>query len=200
MTPKTITESATEPISLQEAAENLRVSLDNNSPPAYPEASRITKLIKAARQACEEELEISLVEKTLEVAADSFASAIELPGGPVRSIVSVNYLDADGADTVLAADQYRFSDYARAPVLLRAFDGSWPSARTDLNSVRVRYTVGYPSTDSPAQTVPEPIIQAMHLCIAHYFANRDAVDVDTLQELPMGVRYLLGKYRRGLGV
>lgn len=200
MTPKVITESATEPITLEQAALNLRVSLDTNSPPAYPEAARITSLITAARRACEEELEVSLVAKTLEVAADSFASDIELPLGPVRSIVSVTYQDDDGVDTVLAASQYRYSDYLRAPVLLRAYDVDWPTARTDLNSIRVRYTAGYPSTDSPAETVPEPILQAMHLCIAHWFSNREAVDVNALAELPMGVRYLLGKYRQNLGV
>jgi uncharacterized phiE125 gp8 family phage protein len=174
--------------------------MDTNSPPAYVEAARITKLIKAARQACEEELEISLVAKTLEIAGNSFAAVIDLPGGPVRSIVSVKYLDPDGVDTVLAADQYRFSDYARAPVLLLAYGVSWPSARTDVDSVRVRYTVGYPSTDSPPEEVPEPIRQAMHLFIAHWFVNREAVDENAKAELPMGVRYLLGKFRKNMGV
>lgn len=200
MTPKIISESATEPIALDEAALNLRAADDGNSPPTYHEGARILKLIKAARQACEQELEMSLIEKTLEVARDSFVSGIDLPYGPVRSIVSVTYRGTDGTDVVLAADQYRFSDYASAPVLMPAYDVSWPSPRVDTDSVRVRYTVGYPSTDSPPQEVPEPIRQAMHLYIAHYFANREAVDTGTLAELPLGVRYLLGKYRQGLGV
>jgi uncharacterized phiE125 gp8 family phage protein len=200
MTPITISESATEPITLEEAAENLRAQDDGNSPPTYFEAATITRLIKAARQACEQELEHSLVAKTLEVAVPAFGAWIDLPGGPVREVLSVTYTDPGGAEVTLAADQYRFSGYVRTPVLMPAFGVTWPAARGDMDAVRVRYTVGYPSTDSPPQEVPEPIRQAMHLAIAHWFSNREAVDQNTLAELPMGVRYLLGKYRQGLGV
>lgn len=197
---KVISESTTEPILLEEAALNLRAQDDGNSPPTYYEAARITKLIKAARQACEQELQLSLVEKTIEVAASALSSAIEMPLGPVLSIVSVTYTDPDGADVVLSADQYRFNAYARTPVLLPAYGVSWPSVRGDVGSVRVRYTVGFPSADSPPVEVPEPIRQAMHLLIAHYFTHREAVDNNYLAELPLGARYLLAPYRRGMGV
>jgi hypothetical protein len=237
MIPKVITESTTEPILLAEAASNLSLDPDDgNSPPGYVQGSRILRLIKAARQACEKELEMSLVAKTLEIAHQSFVhlsrhshhggamsnqydtgyypgnltgpyphsnrygSSIQLPKGPVRSIVSVTYQDETGADVVLASDQYRLSTSGRMALLWPAYGVSWPSCRTDVDSVRVRYTAGYPSADSPPQEVPEPIRQAMHLFIGHYFANRDAVDLNTLTELPLGVRYLLGKYRTGLGV
>jgi uncharacterized phiE125 gp8 family phage protein len=207
MTPKVISESATEPILLAEVVLNLGLQPDDgNSPPGYVQGPRVLSLITTARRACEEELEMSLVAKTLEIAVPTFAdcslrsiSGIELPWGPVRSIVSVNYVSTAGVDTVLAADQYRFSTYDTTAVLWPAYGASWPTARNDLDSVRVRYTAGYPVADSPPQTVPEPIRQAMHLLIAHWFANRDAVDVDTLAELPQGVCYLLGKYR-SLGV
>jgi uncharacterized phiE125 gp8 family phage protein len=224
-----------EPITLAEAASNLSLDPDDgNSPPGYVQGSRILRLITAARVACEQELEMSLVAKTLEIAHESFMhlsrhshygsralmnqydrgynwnltgqnpyfprNSIQLPDGPVRSIVSVNYLDSDGVDTVLASNQYRLSTSGRMAMLWPAYGVSWPSCRTDVDSVRVRYAVGYPSADSPPQEVPEPIRQAMHLFIGHYFANRDAADLNTLAELPLGVRYLLGKYRKNLGV
>lgn len=216
MTPRVIAESSVEPIDLDETAGNLRLFADGNSPPGWLEGARATKLIKAARQACEQELEMSLVAKTLEVAQDSFyqgvgwfdqalwqwrrPTAIELTQGPIRSIVSVTYVDSDGNDVVLAADQYRLNSYASPVVLIPAYNVTWPSARCDVGSVRVRYTVGYPSTDSPPEVVPEPIRQAMHLCIKHWFENRSAVEENTLAELPLGVKHLLSTYRRGLGV
>lgn len=198
---KIITESTDEPISLDEAAENLRVvDPSGNSPPVYQESARILKLIKAARQACEEELEMSLVEKTIEVTQQSFyPRCIELPAGPVRGIESVTYVDTNGDDQVLAEDQYRLSTSGRTAILWPAYNVTWPSARCETDSVRVRYIAGYPA-DSPPEAIPEPILQAMHLMIAHYFANREAVDQDNLMELPMGTRYLLDKYRQGLGV
>lgn len=197
-----ISESTDEPITLDEAADNLRVVLNNDSPPVYPEAGRILKLIKAARQSCEEDLELSLVFKTLEVTQDClYPRTIELPGGPVRSIVSLTYVDEEGYDTALADDQYRLSTSGRMAVLYPAYGVTWPDHRRDHDSVRVIYTAGYPSLDSPPEVAPEPIIQAMHLCIAHWFANREAVDIGNITtEIPLGAQYLLGKYRRGMGV
>lgn len=202
MTPLLISASTTEPILVEEAGENLRAQHDGNSPPTFYEGELIERLISVARQACEEYLELSLVAKTWEVAADSFCCGdIELPYGPVRSIVSVTYVNTDGDDTVVAADQYRISPYGTVPTLRRAYNVSWPSdARTDLDSVRVRYTAGYPSADSPPQEVPELIRQAMHLYIGHYFEHREAVIDGTLMELPLGAKHLLDKMRTGLGV
>jgi uncharacterized phiE125 gp8 family phage protein len=188
-----ISESTTEPIEVDEAGGNLRAPDDGDG--TYVEASLISLLIKVARQICEESTELSLIEKTLEVSAYSFSQYLELPCGPVKTIVSVTYTDTNGTDVVLAADQYRLSTSSRMAVLRPAYGITWPCARRDLDSVRVRYTAGY----SPAE-VPAPIRQAMHLCIAHFYANREAVDVDSLMELPLGVRSLLARYRQGLGV
>jgi uncharacterized phiE125 gp8 family phage protein len=197
MKPRVISQSTTEPIELAEAVGHLRAA---GSPEALA-GGRISRLIKVARQACEEYLEESLIEKVLEIACWSLDQCgIELPWGPVRSVVSVTYVNTAGADTVLAADQYRISPYASPTVLVPAYDVTWPDVRGDLDSVRIRYAVGYPSADSPPEEVPEPIRQAMHLYIAHYYAHREAVGDDTLMELPLGARHLLSTYRTGLGV
>lgn len=201
MKPLLISSSATEPIDLEEAAENVRAQHDGNSPPTYYEAALIRRLITTARQACEEHTELSLVMKTWEVAAESFATRIELPFGPVRSVESVRYTNTSGEDTLLGVDQYRISRYEPVPVLVTAYGGAWPAdARCDLDSVRVRYKAGYPSTDSPPQEVPEIIRQAMHLYIGHYFAHREAVIEGAVMELPLGAKHLLDKKRTGLGV
>lgn len=199
MNPTLISESTTEPISLDEAAENLKALDDGEG--SYFEAPIISRLIKAARQLCENELEMSLIPKTLEFSRDSLCPpCIELPNGPVRSIESVKYTDTNGVEVTLATDQYRLSTSSSMAILRPAYGVSWPSVRCEADAVRVRYTAGYAADDSPAQDVPEPIRQAMHLCISHFYANRDAVDVDSLMELPLGVRALLAPYRQGLGV
>lgn len=126
---------------------------------------------------------------------------LELPFGPVRRIVSVRYLDQNGDDQLLDPSKYRFSAYQTTPVLLPPYGGSWPSIRRDLDCVRVRYEVGYPSDDSPAQTVPEPIRIAMHLLISHWYQNREGVYLNGLTaEMPLGVRDMLMAYRDNMGV
>lgn len=206
MTPLVISQSTLEPLTLEEAARNLRVDGVDDSPPNIYEADRIRGLIMMARECCEQELEASLIRKVLEVAQCSWwaaslcANAIELPLGPVRAIVSVKYTDVDGAEQTLAADRYRYSPYERTPALLPAHGVRWPLVRGDLDSVRVRYEVGYPSDDSPADDVPRSVIEAMHLLIAHGFKNREAVDDNRFAELPLGVRAKLFSYRRALGV
>jgi uncharacterized phiE125 gp8 family phage protein len=201
MTPIVISESTDEPITLEEVAENVRAYANAADATGYTEGALLQRLITTARRACEQELEMSLVAKTLEIARESFCpEPIELPFGPVRSIVSVRYVNPDGVDTAWGTDQYRLNAYVSPPVLLPAYDVDWPDARRDVGSIRVRYTAGYPSDDSPADEVPEPIVQAMHLYVKHYFDNRDAVIADSMMELPLGVRHLLGFYRQGLGV
>lgn len=198
-TPVSTPTTGVEPILLGEAALNVRAFSDGAG--SYFEAARITKLIVAARVACENYLEMSLVLKTLQVTQESFYPAcIELPNGPVRSIVSVTYVDSNGDDVVLAADQYRLSTSSRMAVLRPAYGVTLPSARCETDSVRVRYIAGYPSADVTPEEVPETIRQAMHLYIAHWFVNREAVDVDGLMELPLGARFLLDQDRHGLGV
>jgi len=227
MEPTVISQATEEPLTLAQAAANLRVDPDDDYPASYPEAERIQSLITAARSALENDLGVSLIAKTLEISLDMWHHAhrehyqdggfpypysssyfhiyqhamhrrqrIELPYGPVRAIESVKYLDGDGADTTLAADQYRIATVRRMDMLVPAYGVSFPAARCDFGSIRIRYSAGYPSTDSPPETVPEPILQAMHLCIAHWFRNREAVDDGKLAELPLGVESLVWFYRR----
>ena len=201
--PQIISVSDIEPITLDEAVENLRVvDPQNNSPEIYPESDRILKLITAARQTVEEELDMSLVPTTIQVTQSSlYPTIIALPRGPVRDIISVTYVDTEGYDTVLATDQYRLSTAGHIAMLRPAYGVTWPTdVRTDDESVRVVYSAGY-STDSPPEAVPQAILQAMHLLIGHWFANREAVVVGTITaEVPLSVRYILSKYRTGLGV
>lgn len=200
------TESAVEPISVEEAGDHLRAANDGATPPVYVEAALIARCIKAARQACEEELELSLVNKRLEVSSDTWFergscdSYIELPYGPVISVESVNYLNDQGVDSLLDPAEYRISRYTTVPTLLPKYGGAFPSYRRDVDSVRVRYNVGYPSGDSPPLLLPEPVRTVMYLLIGHFYDNREGISDKTFSELPLGVCYLLGKYRQTLGL
>lgn len=200
------TESATEPISVAEAGEHLRAANDGGVPPIYVEEALITRCIKSARQACEAQLEMSLVNKQLEVSSDTFfargscESYIELPNGPVISVVAVNYLDPEGVDQLLDPDKYRISRFFNPPLLYPTYGTSWPMVRRDIDSVRIKYNVGYPSGNSPPETIPEPIRTAMFLLIGHFYDNREAISDKSMTEVPLGVCAMLDKYRQALGL
>lgn len=88
--------------------------------------------------------------------------AIRLPYPPVTSITSIKYDDSDGVEQTLVADtDYRVFDLGDANQTLVApvYNGSWPSARYDKESVRIRYVAGYALT--PADLMPGVIKTAV---------------------------------------
>ncbi|RVD15372.1 MAG: phage gp6-like head-tail connector protein [Mesorhizobium sp.] len=130
--------------------------------------------------------------QTLEMRLPSFcgrdgSSCIPLRCPPVTAPVSVKYLDGDGVDQTFDSASYRLvGDDMIAP----AYNVSWPSARLDHESIRIRYTAGY-------EEVPAPIKAAILLHVGHLYANREAVSLENIAtELPLGVQWLLSPYRR----
>lgn len=68
---------------------------------------------------------------------------LPLARGKVQSVASVTYVDTEGDDQVLAADQYRLVHRHGAGVLVPAYNATWPSLRDQEAAVTVRYTAGY---------------------------------------------------------
>lgn len=191
---------AVEPISLAEAQAHLRVDLWG-SPPASDDDAWIAAQIPAARAYCEEFLGLSIGQRTIECGMDGFAERIPLIAGPVRSVESVIYIDSNGDPITVDASVYEFNPYDSRLGL--QYGQVWPSARSQPNSVKVRYLTGYDLADeSPAGALPlpGPIRSAMLLLLGHLYAHREGVDAGSLAELPLGVDALLRQYRVRLGM
>jgi uncharacterized phiE125 gp8 family phage protein len=193
---------AGEPISLQEAWFHLRIDTFG-SPPASDDDAWLTDIgIPAARDWCEQYLGGSIAPQTIELATQGFPSgSIPLPFGPVLSISSVIYTDANGDDQTLVADtDYMLDAFVRPPVVRPAYGASWPSARASVNSVRVQYVTGYSLPDESPQTNPLPagIRAAMLLMLGHFYNNRENSLAEyriTIQAVPNGADTLLERYR-----
>jgi len=148
MTPKIIIGPTAEPVTLDEV--KLALSIDGTG-----RDTRITKLIKAAREQAEFVMERAIMTQTLEVAIDAFPRCeIEIPYPKLLSIVSVKYDDTAGAEQTLAANLYRIDNYKQPGYVFPANGTSWPSTLAGANAVRVRYTAGY---GPEASYVPEKI-------------------------------------------
>ncbi len=92
--------------------------------------------------------------------------AIPLPYPPLLNVISVKYLDAAGADQALQLGTgYRVLGLG-APLERQAiappYQGSWPNARIDDASVRIRFTCGY---DDDQNIMPRQLKQAVCLAV-----------------------------------
>lgn len=192
---------ADEWIDLEDARAHLRVDT-YGSPAVSDDDAWITAQIPAAREYCERELGRALAPRTMEIATNAFpgvavdtaaGAAFPLPFGPVTEIVSVKYDDTNGDEQTVDPATYVLDSYANPSRLCLAYGATWPTARSALNSVRVRYVTGYElaAGSPPVPVLPKTARAAMLLMLGHLYENREATGVDKLIELPLGVRALL---------
>ncbi len=214
-TPKVIVHAAGEQITLERARLHLRVDPDNDSPVSHPDDVLISSLITSAREWAEQYTGQTISPKTLELALDLFPGqedenrwrtgrqvddVITLPRGPLQSILSFTYTDGAGDDQEVT--DYQLDTHSEPPRLKPAAGTSWPAVRTQMNAVRIRYLAGYAlSTDSPdTPRLPEVFVQAMLLCIGHWYENREEGSVVKLEEIPLGAKALLRNHRLHTGL
>lgn len=180
----TVTPPASDPVSLAEAKEYLRV--DNTA-----ENDTITAMIKQATDMMEQFLRRALINRTLKLTFDSApvlrSSAwwsgtrdgaisdlrrinpfIILPFPPLVSVTSVKYYDTTDTERTFSADAY-FADTEGARVVLKQ-GYSWPAPVRSQNSYAVTYVAGYGET---AASLPPQIVGALKALIAHLYENRD---------------------------
>lgn len=181
---KLTTAPASEPVTLQEAKDHLRID-DTN------EDALISELIKAAREYAESAINRPLITQTWTYYADCFESVIELKPN-LQSVSTVKYIDTDGTQQTLAATEYAISTSDIVGTLFEDYDKTWPSIRSIKNAIEVEFIAGY----GLAADVPASIKSAMLLLIGHWFVNREAVIVGVnATNTPMAVDLLLGPYR-----
>lgn len=158
-----------EPVSLEEAKEWCRIDEDDTSQDAT-----LLMLIIAMREYAEDITGRSFAQRTLELRLRAFpASVIELPNGPVQSVTSIGYLDADGVLQSLDASPSAWQEdiYSTPAVVSPAVGASWPSAQDALGAARIRYVAGYANQNA----IPEKLRLWMHTRISRFYENREGV-------------------------
>jgi uncharacterized phiE125 gp8 family phage protein len=182
-----ITPPTSEPVSLAEARAHLRET-------GTEEDGLIAGYLLAAREFAETHTGRALMAQTWDQTEDALGDGIRLRKTPVALVTSVQYLDADGVEQMLASDQYRVVRRAAGEtVIVPAFGVVWPATQAVEGAVTVRYVAGYGTGPG---VLPEAIRQAILLLVGHWFANREAVNAGAApSELPMGVEALLFPHR-----
>jgi uncharacterized phiE125 gp8 family phage protein len=168
------------PATLEQVKWHLRVDHDQ-------EDSVIALYMQTALGLIERKIRRAVMASTWEMTLDAFPSAeIRIPWGPVASIVSIVYVDEDGAEQTLDANTY-VSD--RAGWVVLEADQTWPNTISAINAVRVRWI-------AEGDLTPE-IIQAFLLLVGHFYAHREAVG-EKRDAIPLGVASILAPLRASL--
>jgi uncharacterized phiE125 gp8 family phage protein len=152
---KVITPPAIEPLTMQEAADYLRI--DNVFDPILP------SLITQAREFCEDYQKKKYITQILELVLDRFPKTnyIEFTStSPVQSITSIKYYDKDGTEHVVSSNDYILDNDSFVHRVFLKYLKLWPlDILQPYNAVRIRFVTGY----GTASDVPESVKQAMVL-------------------------------------
>lgn len=178
--PATVTSGpGSEPVSLVRLKEHLRVESDD-------ENDLLNTYITAARSYVESYCGTPLVSRNVTAKCDCFGDFCAVPIVPLTTVSSIVYVDEAGADQTLATSVYEVrTDGLHASIVLK-YGQSWPSIRAG-SRITVAGAIGY-------ATVPEGIVAALLLLIAHWYQNRETAG-DTLSEAPHSVTALLTNHR-----
>jgi uncharacterized phiE125 gp8 family phage protein len=173
-----ITGPALEPVTISEVKAHCRIDTDDGD-------GLIASYLLAARQYVEKLTGRALIQQRWALSIDRCwprttlcKQWITVPLPPLMSVVSITYVDTNGAVQTLATDQYTVTKRDIFGFIEPAFGVTWPTVRNQSAAIVVTFEGGYGA--SPG-TVPEPIRSAimLHVEMLH---DRDPSAKETLQE------------------
>jgi len=182
---------ASEPVSLTEVKQQLRLAAPDEEAIYTDEDSRLNGFIKAAREQVEHICRRALITQTWTINLDGWPSGNEivLPFPPLVSVTSVKYTDVDAVQTT-------FTDYSvdtgTPGKIVLDYGETWPSATLRPRSpIEIIFVAGYGASTA----VPESIRQAILMLVGHLYENRESTTPITISEVPYSVNALLASYR-----
>ena len=178
-----------EPITLAEAKAHLRVD-------ASGEDSLIQSLIMASRLHIEAALDLALITQSWRHQRDVWppSRVLILPLRPIQSLTAVTLHDDDATSRTRNVGDFVLDGHANPARLVWRGNGAVPAAGIIANGIEIDIVAGY---GDAATDVPQPIRQALLLLIAHWYENREPVEIGaTATTIPASVSELLMPYRR----
>jgi uncharacterized phiE125 gp8 family phage protein len=193
-------EVSQEPLTLDEIRTHLRLDILDTDNQTLEDVS-LMEIAAAARESAEiyTGLTVAYRRKTLSL-SEFPEKEINLNTWPINGIVSVSYIDENGATQTLASNKY-ILDAVSKPGKVFATE-PWPKTKRDTpNTVTITFDAGFTDGLSPnPYPVPKTIKRAILLLIGHYYANREEVTYANTQELTQGALHLLTQNRINLGM
>lgn len=175
------------PVNVAELSAHLRETTGTED--KYLEA-----LIHVATDIAEKITRRALITQTHKLYLDELPSAtIELPFGRAQSVTHFKYYDwATSTLTTWAATNYYVDTKSEPARLVRKQDISWPTLEARPSAVEIQFVAGYGNRDA----VPLAIKQAILIMCAHWYENREPVNIgSSVSVIPMTAEYLLWPFR-----
>lgn len=135
-----------------------------------------------------------MLTQTVALRAGCFDNLASLPIGPVRSIVSIVYLDPLGAQQTLDPTKYELFGAGLDRGIRPSINMIWPSTRHVSDAVLVTAVVGY----GAEADIPTPVMRAILLLVGDYYLSREDTILQrgvTPATLPNGVDANLCNHR-----
>ncbi|MDE1971458.1 MAG: hypothetical protein KGI50_07835 [Patescibacteria group bacterium] len=208
-----VTAPAVEPVSLQEAKDQLRIDSSDTTRDA-----EITRIITEARIWLENTYNISIITQTRQQRQDNFYNQYPIPiyqfssmqmwytrfpitllKPPVQSVTLFQYLDTTGTLQTLNLN----TDYVAAGMMPPVVGQQeiivprlspvqfWPSQQWTPEAIFIKYVSGF-GTDSTY--VPQAIKRALLMVIAHFFENRVEETSERLGKFDFGIAKIMSSF------
>ena len=185
------TETGSEPVSVAEAKDHAN----------YTDTDKDTlwgTYVTAARQMVERMTNRAIIEQTRVYKMNAFPTGdmqvIELPGGNVQSVTSVQYVDGNGDTQTFTGFDADLGSIGGTARISLAANQEWPEVRDEGLPVTITYVAGYDASASPAITPPASLTVAIRLIAAAMFENREAHVEQGLEDNPM-LKALVAPYK-----
>lgn len=184
---KVLTAPTVEPWTVDEVKDYLRVDSTDDD-------TLIAGMLATGRSAVERSTRRALNTQTWVAYLDYFEGAeIELPGGALQSVTSVEYYDENGALQTFSSGNYQVDTVSQPGRIVLDPDSSWPSTDDGINKVIITYVVGYGAT---AASVPDELRAAVLYHIAHRYEQRTPVNAGgSPSEIPLTYTNIINRYR-----
>ena len=177
---------------LDQAKAWLRVTTDD-------EDSTIEALIPAVRRKVETDTRRAMAPATVVMSVDgapvgwpavpydwtgaNVSPMLILPIGPAASVTSIKSYSTANVESTLATSVYRLDGDSLPPRIVLKDGQSWPSNLRPQTSMVITYQTG-------GRPVPAELLQAARLLLAHWWVNREAVQVGgVIMNTPTSLAY-----------
>jgi uncharacterized phiE125 gp8 family phage protein len=125
----------------------------------------------------------AMVTQEWELYLDGFplCDRIDIHLGPMQSVSAVEYRDATTGNYVLWPSTNYVVDNVSFEGCVAASE-PWPSAKDEINSVRITFLAGYGAASSD---IPARLRMAVLQMISHWYQNRESVNIGNItNEVP----------------
>jgi len=180
-----VTPPQVEPVAIGTVKEQAIVAHDEDN-------GLIARLITAARMHVEQVTWRQLITATYEWRLDQLCGALYVPRPRLQSVVSIEYVDAQGNTQTLDPAAYTVDTHSTPGRVVPAAGASWPATRGHIDDVIVTFNAGYGDS---ANDVPETLRHAVLMLVAYWYEQRESAAGRTMTSVPLGFDALIAPYR-----